>query len=219
MTMRNRKTIVTAFVLAACMLIGVGYAVLSDSLRIDGTVSIDHANVNKAFDELVYFASAAPVKDDRGTAYGSDETPVDTASVSNTEGTENDIVVVGVHSPTFADDVAYFKVTIKNDYEKNVYVKPKIDTSSAIFDSTLVKISSSWTQQGSDSKEYGAIHEIEAGGQVEYILQVKLLKTIDSGIANTNFAIGMDVSDTLSSIKTSDDTFYIDSNGAQKTIE
>lgn len=211
MTMRNRKTIITAFVLAACLLIGVGYAVLSDSLRIDGSVSIDHAEVNKAFDSLVYFESATVVANDQGTALSG--TTTDTASVSATEGTENDVAVIGVHSPKFEGDKAYFKIVIKNNYTESVFVKPVIDTASGIFDSSLIKVTSNWT-----SGDVGVIHEIAAGESIEYILTVTLLKTIDSGVANTSFAIGMDASDTLSAVVKTGDTQYVDASGATKTI-
>ena len=39
MTMRNRKTIITAFVLAACLLIGVGYAAVTGNLTITGATT------------------------------------------------------------------------------------------------------------------------------------------------------------------------------------
>lgn len=212
MTMRNRKTIITAFVLAACLLIGVGYAVLSDSLRIDGSVSIDHAEVNKAFDSLVYFESATVVADNQGTALSG--TTTDTASVSATEGTENDVAVIGVHSPKFEGDKAYFKIVIKNNYTESVFVKPVIDTASGIFDSSLIKVTSNWT----NNEGTGVIHEIAAGESIEYILTVTLLKTIESGVANTSFAIGMDASDTLSAVVKTGDTQYVDAAGATKTI-
>ena len=56
--MKNRKTIVVAFLLVAAMLLGVGYAALTDTLTIIGNAHIDVDTANKTFDEKVYFSDA-----------------------------------------------------------------------------------------------------------------------------------------------------------------
>ena len=57
--MKNRKTIVVAFMLCAVMLLGVGYAVLTDTLNILGDAEVSQANAENAFDEEVYFSAAS----------------------------------------------------------------------------------------------------------------------------------------------------------------
>ena len=53
--MKNRKTIVTAFVLVACMLIGVGYAAVTDNFTINGQATITEQGANDSFNEDIRF--------------------------------------------------------------------------------------------------------------------------------------------------------------------
>ena len=53
MTMRNRKTIITAFVLVAVMLMAVGYAALSDTFEINGNATVSEQGASDAFNEDV----------------------------------------------------------------------------------------------------------------------------------------------------------------------
>lgn len=51
--MKNRKTIIVAFVLVACMLVGVGYAALSDTFVLNGQATVSEDNAEDAFNEDV----------------------------------------------------------------------------------------------------------------------------------------------------------------------
>ena len=53
--MKNRKTVVVAFLLVAAMLLGVGYAALQDTLTIDGVLGADISTANTQFDHDIYF--------------------------------------------------------------------------------------------------------------------------------------------------------------------
>ena len=66
--MKNRKIVVVAFLVAAVMLLGVGYAALTDTLTIIGNAHIDVDTANKTFDEKVYF-SAAEATSSTGTGF------------------------------------------------------------------------------------------------------------------------------------------------------
>ena len=57
--MKNRKTIIVAFVLVACMLIGVGYAALSTRLDITGNVNVSKESIDNQFAEDVYFCAGS----------------------------------------------------------------------------------------------------------------------------------------------------------------
>ena len=59
--MKNRKTVVVAFMLCAVMLLGVGYAALSDVLDIQGTAQVTQGNAQNAFDGDVYFSAVSLV--------------------------------------------------------------------------------------------------------------------------------------------------------------
>ena len=56
--MKNRKTVVVAFLLCAVLLLGVGYAALSDTLDITGSADVNQSAAEEAFNEDVYFSAA-----------------------------------------------------------------------------------------------------------------------------------------------------------------
>ena len=101
--MKNRKFIVVAFLLVAVMLLGVGYAALSDTLIIIGNAHIDIGQANDTFDEKIYF-SAAEATSSSGT--GSKD---DVASYTEDDATftANKLAVMG--------ETSVFTFTITND--------------------------------------------------------------------------------------------------------
>ena len=101
--MKNRKIVVVAFLLVAVMLLGIGYAALTDTLTIIGNAHIDIDTANKTFDERVYF-SAAEATSSTGTG-----TTADVASFSADDATftANKLAIVGEKS--------VFTFTITND--------------------------------------------------------------------------------------------------------
>lgn len=92
--MKNRKTVIVAFLLVVVMLLGVGYAALTDTLTIIGNAHIDVDTANKTFDEKVYF-SAAEATSTTGTG-----TTADTASYNLDDATftANKLATVGEKS-------------------------------------------------------------------------------------------------------------------------
>lgn len=64
--MKNRKIVVTAFLLVAVMLLGVGYAALTDTLTITGDLKTDTTVAMDEFDADVYFSGTSIVRDDTG---------------------------------------------------------------------------------------------------------------------------------------------------------
>lgn len=83
--MKNRKTVVIAFLVVAAMILGVGYAALTDTLSIIGNAHIDIDSANKTFDEKIYF-SAAEATSSTGTGATADVasfTPDDATYTAN----------------------------------------------------------------------------------------------------------------------------------------
>ena len=60
--MKNRKFVVVAFVVVAAMLMGIGYAALTDTLTIIGNANVDLNGANQVFDERIYFSDAQVIK-------------------------------------------------------------------------------------------------------------------------------------------------------------
>jgi len=101
--MKNRKTVVVAFLLVAAMLLGVGYAALSDTLTIVGTAQIDMNAAGNEFDEKVYFNAAKVV-----SSTGSGDKAKDTASHTTDDATYE------VHSLAVLSEEAVFAFEIKS---------------------------------------------------------------------------------------------------------
>ena len=59
--MKNRNTVIVAFLLVATMLLGIGYAELNDVLEINGTAAVSATAAEKVFDEDVYFSAVSDV--------------------------------------------------------------------------------------------------------------------------------------------------------------
>ena len=101
--MKNRKRIVVLFLLVAIMLIGVGYAALTDTLTIIGNAHIDIAQAETTFDSKVYFTASEATS---STGTGS-TTDVASHSADDATFTANKLAVLGEKS--------VFTFTIKND--------------------------------------------------------------------------------------------------------
>ena len=101
--MKNRKTIITAFLVMAVMMLGVGYAALTDTLTIIGNAHIDIDTANKTFDEKIYFSAA------EATSSTGSGTVADVASFNADDATYtvNKLATVGQKS--------VFTFTVTND--------------------------------------------------------------------------------------------------------
>lgn len=121
--MKNRKTVVVAFLLIAAMLLGVGYAALTDTLNLAGDFEVSHANAENAFDEDVYFSAVSSGEGytaeilsdpDRGYVKVTGLSGQgDTISVTYTIKNENAFPVSVLIDPinTTTTNTEYFKVT------------------------------------------------------------------------------------------------------------
>ena len=151
--MKNRNKVVVAFLLAAVMLLGVGYAALSDTLEINGSADVNQSAAEEAFNEDIYFSDAVA---NMGAP--------DTASISQTD---SDMADFGVNSLNGAGDFATFTFTITNDGDVDANVTPTFasdgNTNEEFFD-----IVSDWA---------GATKLLKAGESLTYTLTVTLKKT------------------------------------------
>ncbi len=108
MTMRNRKAVIVAFMLIACMLMAVGFAALTDNLIIAGEATANTTESQKDWEADIYFLSADVI-----TAQGTGSSGIaDEASVGTSN---NDHANYKVQSLAKKDEVAVFVFTIQND--------------------------------------------------------------------------------------------------------
>lgn len=61
--MKNRKTVVVAFLLVCCMILGVGYAALTVDLNLSGNATFDPGQAQNEFTENIYLGESATITD------------------------------------------------------------------------------------------------------------------------------------------------------------
>ena len=158
--MKNRKTVVVAFLLVAVMLLGVGYAAISDVLDVNGSADVSLDAAQSAFDEDVYF-SKAEVLTEVKNAEGKD---LNVASISDGD---NDQANFTADSLKGAGDYAEFRFTITNASDVDAVVTPTLaaDGNSNV---EYFDIVSDWA---------GQPKTIKAGESMTYTVTVTLKKT------------------------------------------
>ena len=151
--MKNRKHVVVAFLLVAAMLLGVGYAALTDVLDITGSADVNQSAAEEAFNEDIYFSAAA-----------ANETG-NTASVNQDN---NDKASFTANTLKGKDDTATFTFTIKNDGDVDAQVTPTLNAATGNTKPEYFAITSDWN---------GAAKTLEAGGSLTYTVTVMLRQT------------------------------------------
>ncbi len=153
--MKKRRSVVIAFLLVAALVMGVGYAALTDVLDITGSADINQSAAEEAFNQDVYF------KDDI--------TIHESGNTSSVNPDNNDKASFTVTSLKGAGDTASFTYTIVNDGDVPATVTPSLKAGTGNTNSEYFDISSDWN---------GASKELAAhGGTLTYKVTVTLKKT------------------------------------------
>ena len=123
--MKNRKVIVTAFLLVAVMLLGVGYAAVSDTLDIQGTADITATDAGETLNEDVYFV---------GVMNGSVQVDAITAAddlgyTAHINSQDNDMAHFTISCLEKAGDSVTIVYVVKNDSTNDVTLALKNSTS------------------------------------------------------------------------------------------
>ena len=127
--MKNRKTVVVAFLLLAVMLLGVGYAALTDTLTIAGQANVTTGKAEEELNEDVYFVLAEAATSNGTSGVG------DTASILQ----DNDRASFTVNSLALGGETATFEFTVKNESNHEVTLSyPTITIRDLIQDGTDV---------------------------------------------------------------------------------
>jgi hypothetical protein len=109
------------------MLLGVGYAALSDNLYIDGTLNLDANKLQDTFEKEVYFTTEG--KSTTGTTGVADSITIE----SDKDGHEKDQITFVVNSLKVVNEVATFTFKIQNDNDFIVTATPSATFSSDYF--------------------------------------------------------------------------------------
>ncbi len=159
--MKNRKTVVVAFLLVAVLLLGVGYAALTDIFVISGSAEVGIGEANKVFDENIYFESASP------TSTTGTSGVADTASVSTTD---NDNASFSVNSLALENEAATYTFVIKNESEfaAAIAIKTPASENTGHFTTTIT---------------FPDGNQIAAGGTLRVVVTTTLVHNITEAIS------------------------------------
>ena len=167
--MKNRKTVIVAFLLAAVMLLGIGYAALTDTLVILGNAHIDLDTTSRLFDEKVYFSDAEATS---STGSGATEDVV-SYNMDDATYTANRLATIGEYSK--------FTFTITNDSNADADI-----TIAATKLSGVDNPSNSNTEFFKVEYEYPDGNTIaKNGGTIDVIVTVTVLKVPTSATSGT----------------------------------
>lgn len=160
--MKNRKTVVVAFLLCAVLLLGVGYAALTDTLDITGSADVNVTELEKEYEVDIYFNETCTVSNTVDTASRNADN-VDKASFS-------------AKSLLKANDTASFTFTIMNDSDHEVVVTPKLSDTLGNTNPDWFSITSDWG---------GQPQTIAAQGSKTYTVTVMLKDDPTSAISGS----------------------------------
>ena len=127
--MKNRRNVVVAFLVVAVMLLGIGYAALSDTLDITGSADVNQSAAEEAFNEDIYFSAA--VANETGN----------TASVN---ADNNDKASFTAATLKGKGDKVTFTFTIANDGDLAATVTPKLNATLGNTNTEYFSLVSDW---------------------------------------------------------------------------
>ena len=166
--MKNRKIVVAAFLLCAVMLLGVGYAALTDTLTINGQLKADNSKSEQDFDLDIYFARESMIVHDDSD---------NQAALQVADG-RDDATIIAQHF-TVKDQVVKVKMVIQNDSPEfdalittediDVIVTPGTEGHDAVFDTTW-----SWAEDAVDQDDKTVPKN---GGQLNLWVTITLKET------------------------------------------
>jgi hypothetical protein len=156
------------------MLLGVGYAALSDTLDITGSADVNQTAAEEAFNEDVYFSAALanPVAGETGSGTPP-KSGINTASVN---ADNNDKASFTVNSLKGQGDTATFTFTIVNKGDVDATVTPVLNASLGNTNPTYFDITSDWG---------GSPKTLAAHSELTYTVTIKLIQTPTTTIAGS----------------------------------
>ena len=159
--MKNRKSVIVAFLLVAVMLLGVGYAALTDVLDITGTADVNQSAAEESFNEDIYFSAAAANE---------------TGNTASVNADNNDKASFTANTLKGKGDKATFTFTIKNNGDVNADITPKLNASLGNSQPDYFTVTSDWD---------GATKALNAGAEITYTITVELIKTPTETISSS----------------------------------
>lgn len=176
--MKNRKTVVVAFMLVAVMLLGVGYAAVTDNFTINGSAIITDAQANDAFNEDIRFEGIVVDNVVRGDVLASDNLGY-TASVNIAQ----DSATYHVTGLKGQGDVKTITFRIKNYGDVDATLNFNAETAKTNDQSNVFEVT------------YDLVNgtALAAGASVDVTVTVKVINSVTAGVTgNFTFAFTAD---------------------------
>ena len=148
--MKKRRSVVIAFLLIAALVMGIGYAALTDVLDITGSADINQAAAEDSFNDDIFFTAAVANQ---------------TGNTASVNADNNDKASFTANTLKGKDDTATFTFTIKNNGDLDAVVTPSISSNTQ---PGYFELSSDWAAQPK---------ALAAGAEITYTVTVKLLQT------------------------------------------
>jgi hypothetical protein len=163
--MKNRKLVITAFVLVAAMLMAVGFAAMADDLYITGNAKITAKNAESAFAEDIYFTKAV-ISPDKGTA----------VIEADKKGEAKDKVLIAVDDNALKGqgDSVVCAVEISNVGDINAWVQLNSIVTS---NENYFKVTTSWGNTNT--------MPLAAGETLDVVVTITCIKTPQTEVSTT----------------------------------
>ena len=175
--MKNKRNVLIAFILICCLCLSIGYAALTDTLYVNGAMTIDTDsdtpnNPEKSFDADVYYKDA--VVTISGTDVGSKD--LVTATIKNdTDGDTNDMldIVIPAGVLNVKGDTVTVTVNVQNDSQ---------DLAASVVQSSITEginadffnVSAYWTELGTEGSN---THTVPANSSKNVTIVIELAKS------------------------------------------
>lgn len=175
--MKNRRTIVMAFLLCACLIVGMGYAAVTDTLTIGGKTTISAEQANEDFGADVYFSKADLADATNITTLAISDASTDPADAKD----KIDFTIVNTGSDmefAVAGNTATFKFTVQNDGTADATLAFNI-TAPEGFSLVITPVDATNTT----NKVSGN------GNTAEFLATITIVKTPSATIENVEFSV------------------------------
>ena len=133
--MKAKRLTVVAFLLAAIMLLGVGFAAISDTLIITGNAGISSSEAESELNQDVYFSAVSTYQADPSK-------PQSKSYEAYILPDNNDEIHFDATGLSAVGDYVEITATIANEFTEDVVVTPTIKEAAG--DTSYFKISSDW---------------------------------------------------------------------------
>lgn len=188
--MKNRKTVVVAFLLVAVMLMGVGYAAVTNVLDIQGSASVSANVAEEEFNEDIYFKG---VKDAQGNVVTNIDSTANAGYTANINTNNNDKAQFTALALANQNDKVTITYVIQNDsaFDATVGMKTNTNTNGSINGGAETG-DFDFTYYFADDTSLRST-TIPAGGQVEVTVVVTLKNQL-SAASSASFVLELQAS-------------------------